>query len=145
MSRPRTLVACAAAAVVVLRSPLIGDLRNALLRTVPRYYVLIVSLGVVLGGAVVLGACARAIRDDRPRRFALLALAVLLAVVSFALLRSGNANVDAVEAWVRSLWPVTIEAEWQIPGGMRARFQRWAELCREDRSGLDQLLRLLAA
>jgi VanZ family protein len=84
---------------VVLGSPLIGDLRNALLRAFPRHYVAIVSTGVVLGGVILLAACLRAMRDDRPRRMGILGLAVLLAAVSFASLRSGNPNVDAVEAF----------------------------------------------
>jgi VanZ family protein len=95
---PRWL-AWAAAAAVVLGSPVIGDLRNALLRASPRYYVEIITAGVVLGGAIVLAACLRAITVDRPRRIATLGLAVVLAAVSFAVLRSGNPNVDAVEAF----------------------------------------------
>lgn len=98
-TRSRTAIACAAAAAVVLGSPVIGDLRNTLLRTFPRYYVAIISAGVVLGAVVVLAACLRAITDDRPRRSGLLVLAVALAGGSFALLRSGNTNVDAVEAF----------------------------------------------
>jgi hypothetical protein len=93
------VVACVAAAAVVLGAPLIGDLRNALLRATPRYYVEIISAGVVLGAVVVLAACLRAIRDDRPRRIGMLGLAATLAAVSFAFLRSGNPNVDAVEAF----------------------------------------------
>jgi VanZ family protein len=93
------VVARAAAALVVLGSPLIGDLRLALLRAFPRHYVAIVSSGVVLGGVAVLAVCVRALRDDRPRRIGILGLSVLLAAVSFALLRSGNPNVDAVEAF----------------------------------------------
>jgi VanZ family protein len=95
----RTLVACAGSVAVVLGAPLVGDLRSALLRAFPRYYVLIISGGVVLGGVAMLAACLRAIRHDRPRRLGLLALAVALALTSFALLRSGNPNVDAVEAF----------------------------------------------
>ena len=98
-ARPRTAIACAAAAAVVLGSPVIGDLRNALLRTFPRNYVAIISAGVVLGAVIVLAACLRAITEDRTRRVGLLVLAVALAGASFALLRSGNANVDAVEAF----------------------------------------------
>ena len=93
------MLAYVAAAAIVLGSPLIGDLRSALLRAFPRYYVAIVSGGVALGGLLMLAACVRAIRDDRPRRFGALGLALGLAVVSFALLRSGNPNVDAVEAF----------------------------------------------
>ena len=97
--RLRTVVACAAAAAVVLGAPVIGDLRNALLRSFPRDYVAIISAAVVLGAVIVLAACLRAITDDRPRRIGLLGLAVALAAVSFASLRSGNPNVDAVEAF----------------------------------------------
>jgi VanZ family protein len=98
-TRWRTLVAWAAAAAVVLGSPLIGDLRNALLRAFPRDYVAIISATVVLGGLIVLAVCLRAITEDRPRRIGLLGLSVALAAVSFAFLRSGNPNVDAVEAF----------------------------------------------
>jgi VanZ family protein len=97
--RWRPVVACAAAAAVVLGAPVVGDLRNALLRATPRFYVEIISAGVALGALVVLAACLRAIRDDRPRRIGLLALAAALAAVSFAFLRSGNPNIDAVEAF----------------------------------------------
>jgi hypothetical protein len=83
----------------VLGAPVIGDLRNALLRATPRYYVEIISAGVVVGAVILLAACLRAIRDDRPRRIGILGLAAALAAVSFALLRSGNPNVDAVEAF----------------------------------------------
>ena len=99
MSAPRTLVACACAAAVVLGSPLVGELRNALLRAAPRYYVLVISAGVIAGAVAVLVACLRAIREDRARRMGILASSVALALVSFAVLRSGNANVDAVEAF----------------------------------------------
>jgi len=97
--RLRTVVACAAAAAVVLASPLIGDLRNAILRAAPRYYVAIISAGVVLGALAVLTLCLRSITADRPRRIGILGLSALLAAVSFAALRSGNSNVDAVEAF----------------------------------------------
>jgi VanZ family protein len=97
--RARALVACVAAAAVVLGAPVIGDLRNALLRATPRYYVEIISAGVLVGAVIVLAACLRAIRDDRPRRIGILGLAAALAAVAFALLRSGNPNVDAVEAF----------------------------------------------
>jgi len=96
---PRTVVACAAAAAVVLGAPLVGDLRNALLLAAPRYYVLAISAGVIAGAVAVLVACLRAIREDRARRMGILASSVALALVSFAALRSGNPNVDAVEAF----------------------------------------------
>ena len=95
----RRVLAWVGALAVVLGSPLIGDLRLALLRAFPRQYVAIISAGVVLGGVILLGVCLRAIKTERPRRIGFLGLAVALAAVSFAALRSGNANVDAVEAF----------------------------------------------
>jgi VanZ family protein len=99
MSASRRWLAWAAAAAVVLGSPLVGDLRGVLLRASPRYYVEIITAGVLLGGVFLLAACLRAIKADRARRIGILGLAVVLAAVSFALLRSGNPNVDAVEAF----------------------------------------------
>ncbi|HEV8394407.1 MAG TPA: VanZ family protein [Vicinamibacterales bacterium] len=99
MARWRRVLAWAAGAGVVLGSPVIGDLRLALLRAFPRQYVAIISAGVVVGGVVVLGVCLRAIRSERPRRIGILGLGLALAVGSFAALRSGNPNVDAVEAF----------------------------------------------
>jgi hypothetical protein len=95
----RGVLAWLAACAVVLGSPLVGDLRSALLRAFPRQYVAIISTGVVLGAVVVLGLCLRAIKTDRPRRVGFVCLAAALGTVSFARLRSGNANVDAVEAF----------------------------------------------
>jgi hypothetical protein len=99
VSAQRTVVAWATAAAVVLGAPVVGDLRNALLLATPRYYVLVISAGVIAGAVAVLVACFRAIREDRARRVGILASSVALALVSFAALRSGNANVDAVEAF----------------------------------------------
>jgi VanZ family protein len=99
VARWRRVLAWAAGAGVVLGSPVIGDLRLALLRAFPRQYVAIISAGVVVGGVVVLGVCLRAIRSERPRRIGILGLSLALAAGSFAALRSGNPNVDAVEAF----------------------------------------------
>ena len=96
---PRRVLAWLAALAVVLGSPVIGDLRLALLRTFPRDYVAIISAGVGLGALLVLGACLRAITTERLRRIGFLVAAVALAAASFAALRSGNPNVDAVEAF----------------------------------------------
>lgn len=53
-----------------------------------------------------------------------------------------DADLDVAERWVRSVWPVTVEAEWHIPSGVRALFDRWARLCRADPRGLQQLVDL---
>jgi len=68
----RRVLAWVAALAVVLGSPLIGDLRLALLRAFPRQYVAIISAGVVLGGVILLGVCLRAIKTERPRRIGFL-------------------------------------------------------------------------
>ena len=95
----RRVAAWIVGAAIVLGSPLIGDLRQALLVAFPRQYITIITAAVVAGGALLLTVCFRAIRTDRPRRLGTLGLAAALAITSFASLRSGNANVDAVEAF----------------------------------------------
>jgi hypothetical protein len=50
-----------------------------------------------------------------------------------------DAGLDEAERWLHGLWPVTVEADWQIPGGLAASLQSWAERCRVDPSGLDAL------
>lgn len=99
LARWRPVVAVVAAAAVVLGAPLVGELRAALIRTFPRYYVAIVGGGVLAGAALLVGICVRQIRDHRLPRLGALVCAVLLALVSFQALRSGDANVDAVEAF----------------------------------------------
>jgi hypothetical protein len=98
-TKRRSVLAWIAAAAVILGAPLAGDLRSALLRAFPREYVAIVSGAVLLGALLILGVCVPALRGERRRRLPIVALAVALAATSFALLRSGNANVDAVEAF----------------------------------------------
>jgi len=95
----RSVAAWIVGAAIVLGSPLIGDLRQALLVAFPRQYITIITAAVVTGGALLLAFCFRAIKTDRPRRLGTLGLAAALAIASFASLRSGNANVDAVEAF----------------------------------------------
>ena len=91
---------CVAAAAIVLGSPLIGDLRQALLRAPSRATTSRSSRPRSSPAAsLLLAFCLRAITTDRPRRIGILGLAAALAVASFAALRSGNANVDAVEAF----------------------------------------------
>jgi len=49
----------------------------------------------------------------------------------------------ADSCWLRGLWPVTVEADWQIPGGLAASLRSWTERCRVDSSGLDALFDLV--
>jgi hypothetical protein len=55
------------------------------------------------------------------------------------LLVAADADLDGAERWVRGIWPVTVEADWLVPGGLPASLQRWAERCHADRSGLEAL------
>jgi hypothetical protein len=112
----------AAAAAIVLGAPLIGLLRGALFAAVPSAYVAILVSGTLVGGALVLGSCLRRIRERRAPRLALLALAPAAAAVAIALLRSGDANIDAVEAFhvveysaLTLLWfrPRGVEPRWE--------------------------------
>ena len=56
---------------------------------------------------------------------------------------AADADVDAAESWASTVWPVTIEAELELPGGLDTMLRDWAHRCAEDRSGLDELTRLV--
>lgn len=56
---------------------------------------------------------------------------------------AADADADAAEAWARSVWPVTIHADLEFPGGLDALVRDWAHRCAEDRTGLDELTRLV--
>lgn len=56
---------------------------------------------------------------------------------------TGDADVDAAEAGLRNIWPVSIEADLEFPGGLAAMLRDWAHRCAQDRSGPDELTRLL--
>jgi hypothetical protein len=56
---------------------------------------------------------------------------------------AADADVDAAEAWAGTVWPVTIEADLEFPGGLDAMLREWAHRCTGDRSGLDELTRLV--
>lgn len=92
-------VALMAAAAIVLGSPYVGELRGAILTRFPEYYRLIIA-GIVLASTAVLLLIAFVrIRDDRVRRYAMLVASVALAAGFGWTFRTGNANVDAVEAF----------------------------------------------
>lgn len=50
-------------------------------------------------------------------------------------------DVDAgvVEAWLRSIWPVSVVEDWHVPGGLAALVESWADRCSRDPSGLRAL------
>jgi hypothetical protein len=48
-------------------------------------------------------------------------------------------DIDEAERHVRAIWPVTVETDWQVPGGLEAMLRRWADRCGGDASGIDAL------
>ena len=54
-------------------------------------------------------------------------------------LAAPNADLDALERWVRRVWPVTIETCCRYEGGIASVLRAWANACAGDRSGLDRL------
>lgn len=52
-------------------------------------------------------------------------------------------HLDAVEAWVRQVWPVTVDTRLQLPAPIATTLRTWADACRDDRTGLDRLCQLL--
>ncbi len=98
-SRAALGVALAASAAIVLSSPLVGDLRAALLRVAPGYYLPVLQGLVAAGAAALVLFCVTRIRQHRRLRYGALGLALVLAVGAAAALRSGDRNVDAVEAF----------------------------------------------
>jgi hypothetical protein len=59
------------------------------------------------------------------------------------LLVAPDADLDEAERWVRGIWPVTVEADWLVPGGLASSLQSWAQRCHADPSGLDALSALV--
>jgi hypothetical protein len=58
------------------------------------------------------------------------------------LVPTADADLDALERWVRGVWPVTIETNCRFRGGIDEVLRIWANNCRVDRSGLDRLTAL---
>jgi len=92
------LVACIASAAIVLVSPFMGQLQSFLRRSLStRAYVLLFGVGVLAAvGAAILIAFVR-IRQQRARRFALLAAALVLGGGYMWLNATPYAEVNAVE------------------------------------------------
>jgi VanZ family protein len=91
------VVASAAAAVLILAAPFIGEIRRAILVRFPGQFVRI--LGVTIGcaiGAALIAALMR-IRDRRGWRYAAIAAALAIAASYAFLSRTGDPQVDAVE------------------------------------------------
>ena len=56
---------------------------------------------------------------------------------------TSDADLDAAEEALRGVWPVTIDADLEFPGGLDAMVRDWAHRCAGNRSGLDELTRLV--
>jgi hypothetical protein len=91
--------AVAASALVIVSAAYVPDLSAAIAVAFPGHYRLIVG-GLVLAAVVVATVVvAVRIRTDRAQRFGLLAIGVAGAASYFALFRTGNVDVDVVEAF----------------------------------------------
>lgn len=97
VDRRRLLIAVGAAAVVVLSSPFIGNIRAAIRAAFPAQFRIIVtaSVAAVVGAALVV-AIVR-IRDRRPWRFAGVMAAIVVAMLYARAVATGNPDVDVVE------------------------------------------------
>jgi Type IIA topoisomerase (DNA gyrase/topo II, topoisomerase IV), A subunit len=62
--------------------------------------------------------------------------------IRLILVPAADADLDALERWVRGVWPVTIETNCRFRGGIDEVLRIWANNCRVDRSGLDKLTAL---
>jgi VanZ family protein len=95
----RFALAAGAAGLIVAASPIVNTLRNALLVAWPAGYVPVLAGIVAATGLALVGFALRTMRHRSGRRLAALVMAVVLAVGSGFALRTGVANVDAVEAF----------------------------------------------
>ena len=96
---PRLAAAVSAAAVLVLGAPYVGQIRGAIRSAFPNQFRLIIG-GIIalLAGAAVIAAV-RTIRDRRAFRYGAIAAAIVCAASYIAAFRTGNPDVDVVEAF----------------------------------------------
>jgi hypothetical protein len=62
--------------------------------------------------------------------------------VRLILVPAADADLDALQRWVRGVWPVTIGTSCRFRGGIGVVLRIWANKCRVDRSGLAKLTAL---
>jgi VanZ family protein len=91
------VLACTAAAVLVLSAPFIGEIRRAIQQQFPGQFVRII--GGLVAAAVTAGVITALmrIRDRRAARYGGIAAALILAVAYASYTRTGDPQVDAVE------------------------------------------------
>lgn len=92
-------VAIGAGILIVLGAPVVGGLRAAVLGSFPSLYLTVMWGVVLVGGAALVIACVASIRDRHVPRYLALTAAVAFGAACEALLQTGDANVDAVEAF----------------------------------------------
>jgi hypothetical protein len=92
-------LAITAAAAIVVGSPVVNTVRQALLVAWPAGYVPVLAGIVATGALALVGFALRRMADRSWPRVAALAGAVAIAIASIGALRTGVANVDVVEAF----------------------------------------------
>ncbi|HEY6361980.1 MAG TPA: VanZ family protein [Vicinamibacterales bacterium] len=98
MRRAR-LFSVIASAIVIVSAAYVGDMTAAIRRAFPGQYGFVVGGLVVTAVTAAVGVVAARIREHRVRRYGTLLLALAGAAAYFATFRTGNAEVDAVEAF----------------------------------------------
>ena len=97
LSRSRHAAAIVVSAVVVVSSPVVGDVRAALFRAFPSTFRSIVGSATVLAVAFVVGVAMVKIRDRRRWRFAAMLAGTGVATLYARVVSTGVALVDVVE------------------------------------------------
>jgi hypothetical protein len=95
----RLAVAILVAAALVAGAPFVGQIRGAIRAAFPGQYRLIVGSMVAAGAVAAIAAAVRRIRDRRGRRYAAILSAIGGASAYVAAFRTGNPDVDVVEAF----------------------------------------------
>ena len=93
------LLAFVASAVVIVSAAYVPELSGAIRAAFPGHYRLVVGGFILSTVAVATFVVAVRIRTDRARRFGLLAIGIGAAAAYFARFRTGNVDVDVVEAF----------------------------------------------
>lgn len=122
-SGARLVLAVGASAAVVLSSPFIGRLRDALQNAFPGHYRAIIVAVVVFAAGAALALAAARIRDRLAVRYGALAAAAILAVSYARAIDTGNADVDAAERFhfvEYGLLAVLFYRAWQPRGAAAA-------------------------
>jgi hypothetical protein len=93
------LLAFLASAVVIISAAYVPDLSSAIRSAFPGHYRQVVGGAVLSAISAALIVVAVQIRTNRRRRFSLVAFAVGIAAAYFSAFRTGNVEVDVVEAF----------------------------------------------